>query len=128
MYQQAPTALYQDNKATIKVLESRGSLFTRTRHIDLETLSAQNMVEDQLVNPAYKCMDHMVAVFGTKALPDRHFKLMRDMMNGYGLVKHHFPHVELAEMVVDPCVRLYSVVRGSDKHGARTAGARASEM
>ena len=105
MYQQAPTAVYQDNQATIKVLENRGSLSSRTRHIDLDTLAARNMVEDQLVKPVYKCTAQMVADFGTKALPEEQFKLFRDIVNGYGLVKHHMPDVKVPSMVVDPWTR-----------------------
>ena len=102
MYQQAPATVYQDNQATIKVLENRGSLSARTRHIDLDTLAARNMVEDQLVKPVYKCTAQMVADFGTKALPEEQFKLFRDIVNGYGLVKHHMPDVKVPSMVVDP--------------------------
>ena len=94
--------VYQDNQATIKVLENRGGLSSRTWHIDLDTLAARNMVEDQLVKPVYKCTAQMVADFGTKALPEEQFKLFRDIVNGYGLVKHHMPDVKVPSMVVGP--------------------------
>ena len=102
MYQQAPSRIYQDNEANIKVLENRGSLSSKTRHIEMNVLSARNKVEDQLVKPVYKFTGRMAADFGTKGLPDEAFKICRDVINGYGLVKKWHPDRKIPGMVIDP--------------------------
>ena len=75
---------------------------TRTRHIDLNVLAARNKIEDRLVKPVYKHTASMIADLGTKALPDAQFVALRDMMNGYGLVKKHMQNYPLPPMVVQP--------------------------
>ena len=100
MYQQAPSRVYQGHEANIKVLENRGSLSSKTRHIEMNVLSARNKVEDQLVKPVYKFTGRMAADFGTKGLPDEAFKICRDVINGYGLVKKWHPDRKIPDMVI----------------------------
>ena len=102
MYQQDPTYIYQDNQAAIKVLENRRSLSSRTRHIDLNILTARNKIEGRLVKPIYKHTASIIADLGTKAPPDTQIVALRDMMNGYGLVKKNLPNYPLPPMVVQP--------------------------
>ena len=42
----------------------------------------------------------MVADIGTKALPDRQFMYLRDVMNGYAVIKHHHPAYPLPAYVM----------------------------
>ena len=101
-YQEEPTIVYQDNKAAIQIAMNRGSLSARSKHIDLKVLQARNKIEDRKCLPKYKRTDRLAADIGTKALPEAQFCLLRDINNGYGLVKHHFPDRVIPEMVVDP--------------------------
>ena len=99
MYQQAPTVVYQDNEAAVKIETNRGSLSSRSKHIDLKVLSARNKVEDGCVLPVLKHTTRMVVDIGTKALPDGQFEYLRDQMNGYSMVKSVYPSYELPSFV-----------------------------
>jgi hypothetical protein len=44
----------------------------------------------------------LAADIGTKVLPESQFCLLRDINNGYGLVKHYLPTRKIPTMVVDP--------------------------
>ena len=102
MYQEDPTVIYQDNEAAIKVLENRGSLSSKAKHIDMNVLASRNSIEDRKIKPVFKSTKSMVADIGTKSLTEIQFCMLRDTMNGYGLVKHHKPHVRIPSDVVDP--------------------------
>ncbi len=43
--------------------------------------------------------EEMVADIGTKALPDKQFVYLRDLLNGYALVKQHHPTYMLPDYV-----------------------------
>jgi len=101
-YQEEPTVIYQDNQAAIQIAMNRGSLSSRSKHMDLKVLQARNKIEDRKCVPKYKHTSRLAADIGTKALPEATFCLLRDINNGYGLVKRHFPDREVPEMVVDP--------------------------
>ena len=102
MYQNDPTVICQDNEAAIKVLENRGSLSSKTKHIDMNVLSSRNSIEDRKVRPVFKSTKSMVADIGTKSLTEVQFCMLRDTMNGYGLVKHNKPDVCIPSDVIDP--------------------------
>ena len=101
-YQEEPTVIYQDNQAAIQIAMNRGSLSSRSKHMDLKVLQARNKIEDRKCVPKYKHTSRLAADIGTKALPEATFCLLRDINNGHGLVKRHFPDREVPEMVVDP--------------------------
>lgn len=102
MCAQKPSVVAQDNEAAIQILMNRGSLSSRTKHIDLNVLSSRNKIEDQEIVPEYVETSLMRADFGTKALGADLFCKHRDAVNGYGLVKRHLPSFPLPEMIVDP--------------------------
>ena len=99
MCQQSPTVIYQDNESAIKIANNRGSLGVTSRAMDLDTLTIRNRVEDHIVETHFKPTGQMIADMATKALPEGPFTMMRDIMNGYSLVKAAFPSKKMPEMV-----------------------------
>jgi hypothetical protein len=99
MFQTAPTIIYQDNEAAVQIAKHRGSLSSRSKHLDLKVLSSRNKVEDGKVVPVIKGTAEMYADIGTKALPDNQFVYLRDKLNGYSLVKKFHPTYELPSFV-----------------------------
>jgi len=95
-----PTTIYQDNESAIQITMNRGSLSNRSKHMDRTVLRSRNKVEDGVVLPVFRATSEMWADLGTKALPDAHFKYLRDNMNGYSLVKIHHPTYLLPEYIV----------------------------
>jgi hypothetical protein len=105
MHQVSPTVIYQDNEAAVKIETNRGSLSSRSKHIDLKVLSARNKVEDQCVVPVLEHTSRMIADIGTKALPDGQFEFLRDEMNGYSLVKSKHPLYKLPSYVYNGAMK-----------------------
>jgi hypothetical protein len=97
MHQQYPTVIYQDNKSTIQIANNRGSLGKASRAMDLEVLAIRNRVEDHKVATEYANTVNQLADMGTKALSVPTFPRMRDTMNGYALVKAHYPNLDLPD-------------------------------
>jgi hypothetical protein len=85
-FQEEPTLLYQDCQPAISVANNRGSLAKRTRAIDIRVFGIRNIIEDQKVRTQYCNTLEMVADLGTKALDEKRFVFLRDLMNGYALV------------------------------------------
>ena len=90
-----PTILYQDNTAAIQISNNRGSLGKASRAMDLETLTIRNRIEDHQIATQYCATLNMIADIGTKALPEALFVKLRDMMNGYAIVKAKYPELPL---------------------------------
>jgi hypothetical protein len=99
MYQDAPSVIYQDNESAVKIANNRGSLGQTSRAMDLRTLSTRNRIEDHEVQTKLKKTDKMVADMGTKALPANPFVKLRDVMNGYALVKAAYPNKNMSGLV-----------------------------
>ena len=99
MFQESPTVIYEDNESTEKIMNNRGSLGVTSRAMDLEVLTSRNRIEDQQVKTARKATQDMCADIGTKALPYNPFVRLRDVMNGYSLVKAAYPNKELPSCV-----------------------------
>jgi hypothetical protein len=91
LQQEDATPIYQDNEAAIQIAMNRGALSKQSRHIDRRILASRNKVEDGEVIPKYCMTARMLADIGTKALPDAQFAFLRDLINGYALVKQHHP-------------------------------------
>ena len=98
--QQKPTVIYQDNESAICIELNRGSLSSRSKHIDRTVLQSRQKIEDAEVLPEFISTAHMLADIGTKPLPDGQFAYLRDAMCGYSLVKKHHPHYTLPSYVV----------------------------
>jgi hypothetical protein len=94
-----PTILYQDNTAAIQISNNRGSLGKASRAMDLETLTIRNRIEDHQIATQFCSTLNMIADIGTKALPEALFVKLRDMMNGYAIVKAKYPDLSLPDYV-----------------------------
>jgi hypothetical protein len=81
---------------------NRGSLSSRSKHVDLKVLSSRQKIEDRKIVPVCKWTGRLAADIGTKASPESQFCLLRDINNGYGLVKHCLPTRKIPTVVVDP--------------------------
>ncbi len=101
IHQQYPTVIYQDNKSTIQIANNRGSLGKTSRAMDLEVLAIRNRVEDHEVATEYANTVNQLADMETKTLTVPIFPRMRDTMNGYALVKAHYPDLDLPDYIYE---------------------------
>jgi hypothetical protein len=99
MYQEKPSAIYGDNESQQQIANNRGSLGQTSRAMDLKTLSSRNRIEDHQVETRRIKTTDMVADIGTKALPENPFVRLRDVMNGYTLVKAAYPNKVISNLV-----------------------------
>jgi hypothetical protein len=100
LHQLEPTVLYEDNQPAIKVAENKGSLLKKSKSLDIQVYSLRNRIEDQEVRLKYIETVKQVADIGTKALGVRQFEFLRDLMNGYALVRASNRQVVLPAMVI----------------------------
>ena len=100
LFQQEPTIIYQDNMPAIQIMTNRGSLPNRSKAMDIRVMSGRNKVEDKKVLPVYTSTLKMVADLGTKALDEKQFVFLRDLANGYALVRASGANVELPALVI----------------------------
>ena len=98
-----PTVLYQDNKPAIDIANNNRQMSESTKHMDVRVFKVRGRIEDQEVYLEYVSTCEMIADLGTKALGARQFTYLRDLMNGYALVRAQYPdmrfkcHLVLAE-------------------------------
>jgi hypothetical protein len=85
LFQEKATIIYQDNMPAIQISMNRGALAKKTGAMDVRTLSVRNKIEDRKVVPTYIETTKMIADIGTKALHEKQFVLLRDIMNGCAL-------------------------------------------
>jgi hypothetical protein len=69
--------------------------------MDLKTLASRNRIEDHQVETRRKKSSQMPADIGTKALPVEPFVRLRDISNGYSLVKAAYPNFHMSNLVYD---------------------------
>ena len=100
LFQQEPTIIYQDNMPAIQIMTNRGSLPNRSKAMDIRVMSGRNKVEDRKVFPTYVSTLRMLADLGTKALDEKQFVFLRDLSNGYALVRASGAEIELPVMVI----------------------------
>ena len=96
-----PTGIEQDNQSAQAIMNNRGSMGQTSRAMNLKVLSSRNQIEDHEVSTVDTRTDVMVADMDTKALPENPFVRLRDIMNGYSLVKAAHPNKKLSEYVYD---------------------------
>ena len=83
LFQEEPTLLYQDNNPAITVAENKGALHKASRALDIRVYALRNRIEDQAVMLKWIDSLSMLADLGTKILPTRTFKFLRDLVTGY---------------------------------------------
>ena len=86
-----PTVLHQDNQAAIQVAEgfstSGSSSGSKARHIMIRVAKLAEYITDKEITLKYCRTVQMLADLGTKFHPVKTFEFLRDMSNGYALVK-----------------------------------------
>ena len=93
----APTLCYQDNQPCIRVAEggnfsSGGANSSAVRAMDIRCSKVQEMImDDHELRLKWLQSCDMVADLDTKQVPRRQFEFLRDVMNGYGLVRERYP-------------------------------------
>ena len=100
LFQQEPTVIYQDNQPAIQVMMNRGSLPNRSKAMDICVLAARNKIGDLKVLPVYVRTLEMLADIGTKALDEKQFVFLRDLMNGYAVVRACNPEADLPSIII----------------------------
>ena len=100
LFQQEPTIIYQDNMPAIQIMTNRGSMPNKSKAMDIRVLGARNKVEDLKVIPKYVSTLEMLADIGTKALGEKQFVFLRDLANGYALVRASNERAELPVLAV----------------------------
>ena len=83
LFQEEPTLLYQDCKPAITVAENKGALHKASRALEIRIYALRNRIEDQDVMLKWTDTLSMAADLGTKILPTRRFKILRDLVTGY---------------------------------------------
>jgi hypothetical protein len=86
-----PTVLHQDNQAAIQVAEgfstSGSSSGSKARHLMIRVAKLAEYITDKEITLKYCRTVQMLADLGTKFHPVKTFEFLRDMSNGYALVK-----------------------------------------
>ena len=100
LFQDDPTLIYQDNQPAIQVAENRGVMSKASKALQIRVYGLRNRIEDQEVMVKYISTLEMVADLGTKLFGVRRFKYLRDLVNGYALVRASGRKMDLPVMVV----------------------------
>ena len=95
-----PTILYQHNQPAIEIANNNRQMSDSTKHMDIRVFKIRERIEDQEVYLKYCRTLEMLSDIGTKALGAKQFVYLRDLMNGYALVRARFPESVMACMVI----------------------------
>ena len=97
---QGPTVMYEDNQPAIAVAEGERNLASKTKHMDIRTWKLKERIDDQEIILHFCGTVDMLADIGTKALGVKSFEYLRDLMNGYALVRLRHQGADLPILVV----------------------------
>ena len=121
-----PTTLYQDCQPAIKVAEGKGSLAARTKFMDIRVFKIREWLLDREIKLQYCKTLSMIADLGTKSLSTKQFVFLRDVMNGYALVRASRagkqPEVTCAAVIDFDALMAGANKRGIAEAPAPTAG------
>merc|ERR1711865_1064780 len=84
---ESPTIIYQDNQPAIASANRDRSLGLKKRHMMVKVGKLSEYIDDQEVQLIWQTTVQMVADLGTKYHGTERFEMLRDMMNGYALVR-----------------------------------------
>ena len=82
-----PTTIYQDNQPAIAVATGERNLTSRMRHVQIRTGKLAEYIMDQEVALQWLSTVQLIADLGTKFHPAPRFEFLRDLMNGYALIR-----------------------------------------
>ena len=98
-----PTVIYQDNQAAIQVAEgcstSGHPSGSKARHILIRVAKLAEYITDKEIHLKYCRTVQMLADLGTKFHAVKTFEFLRDMLNGYALVKFRNDGYIIPELV-----------------------------
>lgn len=77
--QTTPTVIYNDNQATIHWCDGREN-FKSTRHIELRFHYTRKLIEEKVIKVIYQHTTILTADILTKALPAKHFRMLRSLL------------------------------------------------
>ena len=108
LFQNEPTLIYQDNTPAIQVAENKGILSKASKALQVRVYALRNRIEDQEVMLKYCNTLQMAADLGTKLFSVRRFKYLRDLVNGYALVRASGRSIDLPVAVITQSELQYS--------------------
>ena len=82
-----PSIVYQDNRPAIMIANSEKSLGSKSRHMLIRCAKLSEHIADQDVMLKWKSTVQLIADLGTKFHGKERFEFLRDLMNGYALVR-----------------------------------------
>jgi hypothetical protein len=97
---QGPTVMYEDNQPAIAVAESNRNLASKTKHMEIRVWKLRERIDDEEVCLRFCSTHDMQADIGTKALGVGAFEYLRDLQNGYALVRLMHPDYGMSVMCV----------------------------
>ena len=86
-----PTIMFQDNFPCLQLVTGSRNLQSTTRTLDIRVWKLKERVDMQEIEMIYCPTHDMQADLGTKGLPTRTFRFLRDCINGYALVLLSMP-------------------------------------
>ena len=95
-----PTIIYEDCQPAIAVAEGDRNLASKTKHLELRTWKLRERIDDQEIILHFCGTVNMLADIGTKALGVKPFEYLRDLMNGYAIVRLKHRGVSLPVLVI----------------------------
>jgi len=97
---QGPTVMYEDNQPAIAVAEGERNLAQKTKHLEIRTWKLRERIDDQEIILYFCGTVDMLADIGTKALGVKPFEYLRDLMNGYAIVRLRHKDMDLPILVI----------------------------
>ena len=82
-----PSVIYQDNKPSIMIANGEKSLGSKSRHMMIRCAKLSEHIADQELMLKWKSTVQLIADLGTKFHGKERFEFLRDLMNGYALVR-----------------------------------------
>lgn len=103
--QPGPTILYEDNQPCIQTANNPGAIQKKSKTFDIQHFTLRDRIIDKQIEMVYCQTLLQIADIGTKLLPTKQFEFLRDLMNGYALVRasgnyHQLPSMVIAMMVL----------------------------
>ena len=82
-----PSIIYQDNRPAIMIANGEKSLGSKSRHMLIRCAKLSEHIADQDAMLKWKSTVQLIADLGTKFHGKERFEFLRDLMNGYALVR-----------------------------------------
>lgn len=97
---QGPTTMYEDNQPAIAVAEGNRNLASKTKHMDIRVWKLRERIDDHEIVLQFCSTHDMLADIGTKALGVCTFEYLRDLCNGYAIVRLRYKDYKMPLLCV----------------------------